>query len=133
MPRMSLTNWRRNTLDKYTVKFYKRAIRDIDGIYAYIALEKLSPENAKSQADRIKEAIFDLETMPQSHQDRLVFTRFLISSHAVTKGAHLFKIAYAKIFSPINAIVFSTALLVKSLSSNVMFIFIPPQAQSMRI
>ena len=45
---------------------------DIDGIYAYIALEKLSPENAKSQADRIKEAIFDLETMPQSHQDRLV-------------------------------------------------------------
>ena len=72
MPRMSLKNWRRNTLDKYTVKFYKRAIRDIEGIYAYIAIEKLSPENAKRQADRIKKAILDLDTMPQSHQDRLV-------------------------------------------------------------
>lgn len=72
MPRMSLKNWRRDTLDKYTVKFYKRAIKDIDRIYAYIAVEKLSPENARGQADRIKKAILDLDTMPQSHQDRLV-------------------------------------------------------------
>ena len=55
-------------MDKYTVKFYKRAIKDIDGIYAYIAVEKLSPENAKGQADRIKKAILGLDTMPQSHQ-----------------------------------------------------------------
>ena len=59
-------------MDKYTVKFYKRAIRDIDSIYSYIAIEKLSPENAKGQADRIKKAILDLDTMPQLHQDRLV-------------------------------------------------------------
>ena len=59
-------------MDRYTVKLYKRAIKDIDSIYAYITLEKLSPENAKGQADRIKEAILGLETMPQSHQDRLV-------------------------------------------------------------
>ena len=59
-------------MDKYTVKLYKRAIKEIDGIYAYISLEKLSPENAKGQADRIKEAILGLETMPQSHQERLV-------------------------------------------------------------
>ena len=72
MPKMSLKNWRRNTLDKYTVKFYKRAIKDIDSIYAYIAVEKLSPENAKGQSDRIKKAILGLDTMPQSHQDRLV-------------------------------------------------------------
>ena len=38
-------NWRRSILDKYQVKLYKRAYRDIDGIYAYIASEKLSPEN----------------------------------------------------------------------------------------
>ena len=59
-------------MDRYTVKLYKRAIKDIESIYAYIALEKLSPENAKGHADRIKEAILGLETMPQSHQDRLV-------------------------------------------------------------
>ncbi len=69
---MHLKNWRRSILDKYTVKLYKRALKDIDSIYAYIALEKLSPENAKGQSDRIKKAILDLEKLPQSHQDRLV-------------------------------------------------------------
>lgn len=59
-------------MDKFTVKLYKRAIKDIDSIYAYIADEKLSPENAKGQAERIKNAILGLETVPQSHQDRLV-------------------------------------------------------------
>lgn len=51
---------------------YKRAIKDIDGIYKYIAIDKLSPQNAKGQADRIKNAILGLENMPESHQDRLV-------------------------------------------------------------
>ena len=59
-------------MDKYTVKLYERALKDIDSIYTYIASEKLSPENAKEQADRIKKAILGLETLPQSHQDRLV-------------------------------------------------------------
>lgn len=44
----------------------------IGGIYAYIAKEKQSLENAKGQADRIKNAILSLEILPQSHQDRLV-------------------------------------------------------------
>ena len=34
-------------------------------------MEKHSPENAKGQTDRIKEAILSLESFPQSHQDRL--------------------------------------------------------------
>lgn len=51
---------------------YPRAFRDIDGIYSYIALEKLSPEYAKGQTDRIWEAIRALEQMPEAHQDRLV-------------------------------------------------------------
>ena len=57
---------------KYEVMLYPRAYRDIDEIYAYIALEKLAPENAKGQTDRIWDAIESLETFPQSHQDRLV-------------------------------------------------------------
>ena len=50
---------------------YPRAYRDIDDIYAYIALEKLAPENAKGQTDRIWKAIRTLGTFPASHQDRL--------------------------------------------------------------
>lgn len=59
-------------MDKYEVLLYPRAYRDIDEIYAYIALEKLAPENAQGQTDRIWDAIDSLEAYPQSHQDRSV-------------------------------------------------------------
>lgn len=59
-------------MDKYEVLLYPKAFRDIDDIYAYIAIEKLSPENAKGQTDRIWDAIKTLEYLPESHQDRLV-------------------------------------------------------------
>ena len=47
-----------------------RAIRELDNIYEYIANEKLAPENAKGQVDRIKKAVLSLDTFPQSHQER---------------------------------------------------------------
>ena len=53
-------------MDKYKVKVNPRAIRDLDNIYEYIASEKLAPENAKGQVDRIKKAILSLNTFPQS-------------------------------------------------------------------
>ena len=59
-------------MDKYSVILYPRAFRDIDDIYAYIALEKMTPENAKGQTDRIWDAVKSLEQLPESHQDRLV-------------------------------------------------------------
>ena len=59
-------------MDKYEVMLYPKAYRDIDDIYAYIALEKTAPENAKGQTDRIWAAIRSLDTFPESHQDRLV-------------------------------------------------------------
>ena len=58
-------------MDKYEVMLYPQAYRDIDEIYAYIALEKQAPENAQGQTDRIWDAIDSLEFFPQSHQDRL--------------------------------------------------------------
>lgn len=64
--------WIKNTMDKYEVMIYPRTLQDIDDIYAYIALEKLSPENAKGQTDRIWEAIKTLDTFPESHQERVV-------------------------------------------------------------
>ena len=59
-------------MNRYSVMLYPKAFRDIDDIYAYIALDKLSPENAKGQTDRIWEAIKTLEQLPEAHQDRLV-------------------------------------------------------------
>ena len=59
-------------MDKYEVMLYPKAYRDIDDIYAYIALEKTATENAKGQTDRIWTAIRSLDTFPESHQDRLV-------------------------------------------------------------
>ena len=37
-------------MDKYKVKVYPRAIRELDESYEYIANEKLAPENAKGQS-----------------------------------------------------------------------------------
>lgn len=52
------------------MKINPRAIRELDNIYEYIANEKLAPENAKGQVDRIKKAVLNLDTFPQSHQER---------------------------------------------------------------
>lgn len=57
-------------MDKYKVKVNPRAICELDNIYEYIANEKLAPENAKGQVDRIKKAVLGLDTFPQSHQER---------------------------------------------------------------
>ena len=70
MQKSFLQNWRKNILDKYKVKVNPRAIRELDHIYEYTANEKLVPENAKGQVDRIKKAIFNLDTFPQSRQER---------------------------------------------------------------
>ena len=70
MQKQFLQNWRKNILDKYKVKVNPRAIRDLDSIYEYIAGEKLAPENAKGQVERIKKSILGLDTFPQSHQER---------------------------------------------------------------
>jgi plasmid stabilization system protein ParE len=59
-------------MDKYNVKLNKRAFKDIDSIFEYIALEKLSPENAKEQTDRIWKTLKTLDNFPQSHQERSV-------------------------------------------------------------
>lgn len=57
-------------MDKYQIKLNAKAFKDIDDIFAYIALEKQSPEYAKGQTDRIWKALKTLDTFPQSHQER---------------------------------------------------------------
>lgn len=77
-------------MDKYKVKINPRAIHELDGIYQYIASEKLAPDNAKGQIDRIKKAILNLDTFPQSHQERnegryagKSYRQFLIDNYIV--------------------------------------------------
>jgi plasmid stabilization system protein ParE len=57
-------------MNKYRIRLNQRAFKDIDSIFEYIALEKLSPENAKGQIDRIWKSLKTLDTFPQSHQER---------------------------------------------------------------
>lgn len=57
-------------MNKYKVKLNPGAIRELNSIYEYIANEKLASENAKGQVDRIKKAVLNLDTFPQSHQER---------------------------------------------------------------
>lgn len=67
-----MQNWRKNILNKnkYKVKINSKAICELNSIYEYIANEKLTPENAKGQVDRIRKAILNLAVFPQSHQER---------------------------------------------------------------
>lgn len=95
-------------MDKYKIELNTRAYKDIDNIFAYIALEKLSPENARGQTDRIWETLKRLDTLPQSHQERTVgryagqgYRQLLIDNYIAifkideaTKTVHIVTIQY---------------------------------------
>ena len=49
---------------EYGVKLTSRALRDLDGIYGYIARTLLEPGTALALAGRIEAAILSLDTMP---------------------------------------------------------------------
>lgn len=52
-------------MDKYTVKLYARAYRDLDGIYEYIANNLSEPTVASNMIDTLEEAIYSLEYLPE--------------------------------------------------------------------
>ena len=52
-------------MDKYTVKLYSRASRDLDNIYFYIAHDLLAPGTAANMTDDFEEAICSLEELPE--------------------------------------------------------------------
>ncbi len=51
--------------NKYTIKMFQRALRDLDSIYQYI-YEQV-PEYAEEQADRLEAGIFSLEEFYSCH------------------------------------------------------------------
>ena len=52
-------------MDKYVVKLYARAYRDLDDIYTYIAKTLLEPGTALNMVDELENAIFSLEQLPE--------------------------------------------------------------------
>ncbi|MDO5424582.1 MAG: type II toxin-antitoxin system RelE/ParE family toxin [Eubacteriales bacterium] len=52
-------------MDKYVVKLYARAYRDLEDIYTYIAENLSEPGTALSMIDELETAIFSLEQLPE--------------------------------------------------------------------
>lgn len=52
-------------MDKYTVKLYARANRDLDSIYTYIVENLLEPGTALNMVDELENAIFSLKQLPK--------------------------------------------------------------------
>lgn len=48
----------------YEIELTKQAQADLEGIYEYIALTLLSPENAEGQLERLEGSILSLDHMP---------------------------------------------------------------------
>lgn len=59
-------------MEQYSVVFTSRALRDLDGIYAYIAKTLQEPGIALKLVDRIEEEILSLEYMPERYPSRKV-------------------------------------------------------------
>ena len=52
-------------MDKYTVKIYAGAYRDLDNIYTHIAENLSEPTTALHLIDELETAIFSLEQLPE--------------------------------------------------------------------
>lgn len=52
----------------YTIHISEEAEADLRGIYEYIAFEKMSPENAEGQLNRLEEKILELENFPEKYK-----------------------------------------------------------------
>lgn len=61
-------------MDKYTVRLYARAYRDLDGIYEYIAYNLSEPLAANNMIDALEEAIYSLEYLPERGAIRRIGT-----------------------------------------------------------
>ena len=59
-------------MGEYEVKVSPRAMRDLDGIYAYIFQELKVPETAIGMIELLEMAIYSLEDMPQRGAERKI-------------------------------------------------------------
>ncbi|MBR4061007.1 MAG: type II toxin-antitoxin system RelE/ParE family toxin [Lachnospiraceae bacterium] len=52
-------------MKQYKVEITREALRDMEDIYNYIAIDLLAPENAMGQYNRIADEILTLNTFPE--------------------------------------------------------------------
>lgn len=79
-------------MDKYEVKFLSKALRDLDGIYSYIAKSLMESGTAAKLIDELEAQILSLEYMPYRYGERR-------SGAYANKGYHqLFVKNYAVIY-----------------------------------
>lgn len=52
----------------YSVEIADQAAKDLRGIYAYIAYELQSAQNAAAQLDRLEKSIYSLRHMPERYR-----------------------------------------------------------------
>lgn len=65
MPKNPFQLYVKSTLDKYNVKLYPRAYRDLNDIYTYIVGNTLNTIIASNLINEIEIAIFSLENFPE--------------------------------------------------------------------
>ncbi len=96
-------------MDKYIVKIYPRAYRDLDGIYAYIAENLLEPGIASHMLDELEGAILSLEQLPERGAIRRIgayangdYRQLFVKSYVVIyrvvrekKEVHIVTVRYA--------------------------------------
>ena len=51
----------------YKIIYSPESLDDLRAIYSYIAFEKLAPENAENQVNRIRKSIRSLDLFPEGH------------------------------------------------------------------
>ena len=55
-------------MKQYKVEITREALRDMEDIYNYIAIDLLAPENAIGQYNRIADEILTLDTFPERYR-----------------------------------------------------------------
>ena len=97
-------------MDKYTVRLYTRAYRDLDGIYAYIAEQLSEPLVAERLIESIEEAVFSLEAFPERGSVRRIgayadqgYRQLFVKNYVIVyrvlkdkKGVHVVAVRYAQ-------------------------------------
>ncbi|MCM1219217.1 MAG: type II toxin-antitoxin system RelE/ParE family toxin [Lachnospiraceae bacterium] len=82
-------------MDKYVVKIYARAYRDLDGIYTYIAENLMEPGTALNMIDELEKAIFSLEQFPERGAVRRIgayangdYRQLFVKNYAIVYRVH---------------------------------------------
>ena len=82
-------------MDQYEIIIEPSAEDDLKNIYDYISNTLLSENNARKQIERIRDAIFELETMPESYH-------LYPNEPWHSKGLHYFAVGNYEIFYTVN-------------------------------